>query len=374
MIRTGERPFIDMDDLPELNHELLGDYALGELRKYGGAVIHAGRGCNFRCTFCIDPNTNNGWRGKSAERFLTEVEKVTKKYGAKVFYTQDDNFFSDLNRVEDFVNGLLERNLGIQWRPTCRSNAFKHKRLTDEFLRKLRAAGAYKIASGAESGSPRVLKYLKKGLTVEHIKLMNRRLKKADIVPTFSFMTAIPGETKEERIMTIKLIRDLVRENPKTDIMGPQFYRPIPPGELYEDAIRMGWQEPKTLRDWGKQQTTMMGEVSPRMFPWVDDPVYAEYAWPMTTVAIRPWRKIAARRKYARYPRPLILAYAAIVKLRFRYAYFDHLYDQHLYRILSNLLSQVFKWRRKLIIRKENLYSKWAKDGGYVDEKATGAL
>ena len=86
----------------------------------------------------------------------------------KNIFFQDDNFATNLKRFKDIVYGIIDEKLDITWGLLgIRLDALKV--LDDNFLRDLAKAGCVNMDSGVESGSDRILKMIKKGITVQEV-------------------------------------------------------------------------------------------------------------------------------------------------------------------------------------------------------------
>ena len=79
----------------------------------------------------------------------------------------------------------------------------------EEMLFKLRKAGCERIHYGVEAGTDRILKVLKKGITLEQVREVFRLTRKAGISTLAYFMIGSPNETREDIVETIKLAKEL---------------------------------------------------------------------------------------------------------------------------------------------------------------------
>ncbi|MBU2637996.1 MAG: B12-binding domain-containing radical SAM protein [Nanoarchaeota archaeon] len=241
----------------------------GKSRK--SVAIHTGRGCPYRCTFCI----NNILFGKSRrtkpiDLIIREIKIVLQKFNPDLINIMDDNFFINKKFVEDFCARLKEEGMCIKWFANSRVNYFDN--FDDEFLSKLRDSGCISLGFGAESGSKKILSYLKKDITPEQIYDAAVKCVKYDIIPIFSFMTGLPRETKEDRLETMRLIKKLQAVSNKVAFNTIQIIRPYPGGELYQDCLKYGLYEPKTLEDWENKSKVSLGYLNPADLPWIDCP------------------------------------------------------------------------------------------------------
>jgi radical SAM superfamily enzyme YgiQ (UPF0313 family) len=99
----------------------------------------------------------------------------------------------------------------------------------------MKEAGCYYISVGIESGSDRMLRKIKKGLTVEQIKKQVKMVKEAGMDINGFFILGFPDETEEEMKATVKLAKEL-------PLSRVQFYSfiPLPSTESYQELVEKG--------------------------------------------------------------------------------------------------------------------------------------
>jgi radical SAM superfamily enzyme YgiQ (UPF0313 family) len=212
-----------------------------------------GLGCQFLCTFCHNVIFKQTHRTLPAELIITEVKRLRNKYNLNEVGFVDENFFGDRPRFYELIDLLEKEPLGVQWSSTMRASDIREKFLNEEWLRRMYLAGGYYFGIGAESGSPRILRKLKKGISVDHILDAARYSRTSGVTFTFSFMAGLPGEDIEDVLMTMDLINQILGINPKLLLIGPQLFRPYPGSELYDEAIELGLSAPTTLEGWGME-------------------------------------------------------------------------------------------------------------------------
>ncbi len=229
------------------------------------------RGCPHRCSFCVNAILKNSWRPRTAEQVLEDLRIIkTKPYFiGKPLRFWDENFFVDIERAKKIINGMIERDLIIPWETTVRANYIREGMIDDAFTAKLKQSGCYLLSFGAESGCPRLLKKMKKDINPEDVLNSAKMALKHGIIPQYSFMIGLPGETRSEMMETLNLIDKLVRLSPKIQILGPQAFRPYPGSELYEECVASGWREPRSLEEWAELSANELNYLSVENFPWV---------------------------------------------------------------------------------------------------------
>jgi len=183
------------------------------------------------------------------EKSLKKIISDVKRFNLDGIWIRDDNFFVDLKRVRYICEGILGHNLNIGWY-TAGTRANDINRMDDELLRLIKKSGCETFKIGAESGSNRVLKYIKKVQTKEDILNANRKVIKFDIDPIYTFIIGFPAETKEDMIETIETMKQVQKENRHAMIDALNMFTPHKATALYNDALGMGLKEPKRLEEW----------------------------------------------------------------------------------------------------------------------------
>ena len=271
IIQTEKRPLLKMSDLSLPNWDLEPKEIL---EKIDIIPTHTSRGCPYRCAFCVNAITKNLWRARPAEQVLEDIRIIKTKdyFKSKPLRFWDENFFVDKKRAEEIIDAMVGQHLIIPWETTVRADCVNDNMLNDEFLKKLKTSGCYLLSFGAESGSDRILKKIEKGITREQILNSAKQCLKYDIIPQYSFMTGLPGETIKDIKLTLSLIDELIKLSHKVQILGPQTFRPYPGGTLYEECVNSGWQSPENLDGWAKVVKDELNFLSPQKFPWLPDP------------------------------------------------------------------------------------------------------
>mgnify|MGYP001610099894 FL=1 len=117
----------------------------------------------------------NTWRGYSVKRTMEIIKNVVNKFGVRTIFFEDDNFATNLKRFKEIVYAIKNENLDIKWGLNgIRLDSLKL--LDDNFLRDMAKAGCVNMDSGIESGSDRILKMIKKGVTVQEIIDINKKM------------------------------------------------------------------------------------------------------------------------------------------------------------------------------------------------------
>jgi radical SAM superfamily enzyme YgiQ (UPF0313 family) len=237
VVKTELRPLLkDLDALPFPDRGLL------TLENYRWSVPKKGttkfttimstRGCPFHCVFCSQSTVfGREVRYRSPENVLDEMEEIVENFGVRHLVFIDDTLTLKRQRVVEICRGILERGLEVTWEGWTRAHT-----VDEELLRLMKKAGLVRISFGIESGNPRILKAIKKGVSLEAIKRAYRMAKRVGLETRGSVMLGHPFETRQTAIETLEFIRSLeecdqVHINIMTPYPGTELYRMIERGE-----------------------------------------------------------------------------------------------------------------------------------------------
>jgi|TARA_Y100000031_G_scaffold70041_1_gene77704 radical SAM superfamily enzyme YgiQ (UPF0313 family) len=265
----------DPTKMPLSNWDLVSEEVLNNLYLVPSLTS---RGCPHQCTFCINAILKNCWRARTSDQVIADLENIRSKeyFKDKKLRFWDENFFVDIKRAKQVINSMIEKNIIIPWETTVRANYLRDDMIDNDFMAKLKKSGCYLLSFGAESGCPRILKKIKKDIMPEDVILSAQMCLRHNIVPQYSFMAGLPGETKDEVMETLALIDQLVKLSDQVQILGPQAFRPYPGSELYQECLEAGWQEPKTLDRWEETTKNELNYSNIHNFPWLDNPDFIE--------------------------------------------------------------------------------------------------
>lgn len=190
--------------------------------------IVASRGCLYRCTFCQPAERaifGNRVRKRSVDNILDELEYLTREYGMRSFMIHDDLFTQYYSWVEEFCRKKKERGLSQSF--ACQSRASIISRRPD-LLKKLADVGLKWVLIGFESGSDRVLQFIKKDTTVQENLAAAETCHQLGLRIFANYMFGLPTETEEDMEATALMIQAI-----KPDRYSPAIFTPAPGSDLY---------------------------------------------------------------------------------------------------------------------------------------------
>jgi radical SAM superfamily enzyme YgiQ (UPF0313 family) len=257
VVHTPQRPKTDLETLPRPDYSLVdvrNYFTIGHISRTTQLQVATSRGCPFHCGYCyLQLPELRGYRTMSAQRVYDEIKYLSETYNVESIFFYDDYFFGNRQRVVDLVELLEKKPLGVQFEVSCRIDFLARE--SDEFLARMRRAGFAELLIGVESGSDRILKMIRKGITREQIIGTNRKLSKTGIGLKLSWMAGFPTETEEDFYRTVDLMLQLTGENPYCSLTPLGIYTPYPGTELYESCkSKFGVAFPESLDGWAEYQ------------------------------------------------------------------------------------------------------------------------
>lgn len=186
--------------IPDLDTLPLPDMSLVSLQPQDSVWIEIGRGCPFRCNFCVTaPYWSRRHRIKSPQRILSELEFFRDEYGRRDFNFTHDLFTTDRRWVLKFCSALADASLGVTW--TCSSRT---DTLDEEQLAAMAKAGCRDIYFGVEAGTAGMQSAIDKGLSLTKARELIQLCHRYDVSTTMGFIAGLPGETSETLAGTLR--------------------------------------------------------------------------------------------------------------------------------------------------------------------------
>jgi radical SAM superfamily enzyme YgiQ (UPF0313 family) len=282
------------------------------------------RGCPHRCLYCYQPSMwDQRWSHLSIENVKEEISLLLKKTSMNAIYFFDDNFAVNKDRVFKIGNFLDKNNL--KWSCLIRASY-----LTEKFVKQLAELNCNKICIGAESGSQKVLDFIKKDIKVRNTVKAAKLLGKYALNSEFFFMTGFYDETEQDRQKTLALI-DYVEEIAGTET----FLRvalPFKGTPYYEIATKNGFQRENTLMSLSEEKW----DFNPPFLPWLSMQENKEVRTMVLTSMIRfIWKK--SFKDLSLYKKFIYSLIAPLANLRWKYKFWGFPIDIILYRTYVHL-------------------------------------
>ncbi|MBI9074968.1 MAG: B12-binding domain-containing radical SAM protein [Desulfatibacillum sp.] len=176
-------------------------------RNFPVAPVLTSRGCSYGCGFCSVPAlSGNRIRFRSPHLVAEELLHLKKQFGVREAQIIDDNFTANKNHALGVCQAIKESGVNLPW--TC-PNGARMENLDDQLIRAMSDAGCYSVSLGLESGSPRVLQRMKKGLTMDHVAEKVERMAALGMEVNGFFILGYPGETRADMKATRAFAKSL---------------------------------------------------------------------------------------------------------------------------------------------------------------------
>jgi len=204
-------------------------------------------GCPFNCRFCSIKICWNRIRFRKVNNIIKEIKTLYYDYNIRHIDFLDDLFSINKQRLRDLIKELKkEKLLGkITFSCQARANTFD-----DEMCKIFKELGIKIVVFGFESGSDKILKYIKNDPTISvgHNRNAVRLCKKYGLNAYGCLMMGMPGEKLEDMQKTL----DFIDFGKKMGIarLWAQILVPYPGTEVWEIAKKRG----KIEEDFYKQK------------------------------------------------------------------------------------------------------------------------
>lgn len=198
VVITPKRPYVNLDTYPCFNPEKL------------RAPIEISRGCPWGCRYCQTPRLfGKEIRHRSIDSILRNARYYNdlRFIASNAFAYGSDGVHPRFDKVEKLLSALHEipdkkiffGTFPSEVRPEFVTNE------SAELVRKYCANDS--LSLGAQSGSDRILKEIRRGHTVEDSILAVECCIEHEIVPAVDFIFGLPTETEEDQEKSLELVR-----------------------------------------------------------------------------------------------------------------------------------------------------------------------
>ncbi len=259
-------PIENLDTTPFPKFELLD-------KKHDGieptASIEIGRGCPFNCIFCSTSTYfKRNYRVKSVDRVLQEIDEVQKYLDQTMISFNHDLLTYNREYVLQLAHAIKMREKPLTWGASVRLDTIDF-----ELLRIMRDAGCDSLFIGIEVATPRMQKYIRKGLDLSMLEPTIDQLLELDYGFTLSFIVGFPEENDYDLSELLSYALKLKCKAPKKVTVqihvlcpepGSDFYRKWNSNLVYDDYGSLGHTDFPRL-EWTQMRETI--KHHPDIFP-----------------------------------------------------------------------------------------------------------
>ncbi|HEY0782387.1 MAG TPA: radical SAM protein [Thermoanaerobaculia bacterium] len=185
------------------------------------------RGCPFHCNWCAKPIWGKRYAMRSPQNVADEMELVQRTLAPDHIWFADDIFGLQPKWVAELAREIAARDVHIPFTIQSRADL-----MTEVAVAGLARAGCREVWLGAESGSQKILDAMDKGITVAETVTAAQRLRAVGIRACLFLQFGYPGETFEDILETVKMVRDVL-----PDDIGVSVSYPLP-GTKFHELVR----------------------------------------------------------------------------------------------------------------------------------------
>jgi anaerobic magnesium-protoporphyrin IX monomethyl ester cyclase len=225
---------------------------------YRIGTVEISRGCPLICTYCINsylPQLTgvHNYVTKSVDRAIKEMVYLVETYSINFFRFLDEIFLlKDLQYLEELADAYV-KHVNLPFIVSTTATSVKEDKMA--LLKKM---GCVNVGLGVETGNEEYRKtVLKKRIPNSHYERAYRWINAVGIRSTAQIMFGLPGETKEDLINAIRLVK---RWNVETAHVAT-FY-PYKGTTLRDYCIEHGFLTEKDIEEYEKDRfiSTKIGQ------------------------------------------------------------------------------------------------------------------
>jgi anaerobic magnesium-protoporphyrin IX monomethyl ester cyclase len=228
VVHNPERVPAKLSDVPNPRRDLVSKYR-GKYMAWGKRLdaLSTARGCPYHCSFCCVPQVWKGYRERTPQEVINELKQLDPK--AEIIAFVDDNFCSDMKRVEQICDLIIQEGVNNRLY-SCFSridSIVNHPEVVD----KMYTANLRVVFIGIEAASQTSLDTMKKKTKLDDITKACRILEEKGMMIWAGHIIGNLEDTYEDVTALIKLSQTL-----PLDIAQFTVITPYPGTELYKTA------------------------------------------------------------------------------------------------------------------------------------------
>ncbi|PJE56629.1 radical SAM protein [Marinomonas sp. BSi20584] len=165
-------------------------------------------GCYWRkCSFCdVTLDYIDRYDAAGADILVDRIEELIEETGQTGFHFVDEA--APPKALFALARRLIERGVVISWWGNIRFE----KTFTPERCQLLADSGCIAVSGGLEVASDRLLKLMKKGVSVEQVARVTKAFSDADILVHSYLMYGFPTQTEQETIDALEMVRQMMAQ------------------------------------------------------------------------------------------------------------------------------------------------------------------
>lgn len=233
VIRRGDTDFVAPRLLERIGTPDRSLFAVERYHREGGmANVQTKRGCPFACSYCTYPLIEGSRvRLRPIGDIIAELRELVEKYGVNYIYFVDDIFNYPPDFAETLCRAIINERLPLNW-----SAFINPDFMTSSLLEVMQKAGCDAVEFGTDSGSPVMLKNLRKSFTVDAVRLSSRICRDLGVDFAHYILFGGPGENRE----TVQESFTLMDEVDPTAVIAMTGIRIYPGTAIHQQALAEG--------------------------------------------------------------------------------------------------------------------------------------
>jgi radical SAM superfamily enzyme YgiQ (UPF0313 family) len=172
------------------------------------------RGCTHKCSFCYRHMSR--YRRHSIDYVIGHLKYVIEKFGVRGIGFYDELFNGDMQWVFDFCEAMRENDIKIAYKTSARAD-----KVSKELLGEMSQTGCFNLTYGHESGSDKILKEYRKGVTRQQNIDTTLLTRDCGIHPAVQLVIGSPGETRETIDQTVDFLKQVDARNCSINYLLP---------------------------------------------------------------------------------------------------------------------------------------------------------
>jgi len=195
-------PRARIDNLNQIPFPTYEDF---DLNLYPGnsLILEWSRGCIGKCAFCINYKFVKGYRYRTAEHIFEELRYHVEVNHIRRFTICDPIINGNPKVLSKLCDLIIDYGLEISWI----GEAIPREDMSLHLFQKMKKAGCHKLQIGVESGSPEVLRKMRKLYTPEIAENFLRKAHRAGMETEIFIMIGFPGEGEKEFQETVEFVK-----------------------------------------------------------------------------------------------------------------------------------------------------------------------
>lgn len=285
-------------EIMDLSSAPLPDFSDFQIVHYPQLASYTSRSCPFQCGFCAETINWGKYRRKRVSRVVEELALLFRTHGSQL-YLMSDSLLNPI--VNQLSNELLNSDITVYWDGYLRAD---QQACDEENAFLWRRGGLYRARLGIESGSPRILQSMNKGIKPAQIRTTLSNLARSGIKTSTYWVIGYPGETEADFQDTLDIIEELKDDIYEAECNPFRFYLsgqvqssqwteknksvPLYPGSAQELLILQTWvlEDPFTTREALYRRLNRFVEHCNSL--GIPNP----YSWPDIHKADERWKKL----------------------------------------------------------------------------------